>query len=231
EIKKPLAVVVDEKTPNLVSLLGGLQASGAKIIQVGESSREPNARTHQMMLADGVSVSIRTTEFVHPNGGSTFQADVQLPGGSANDERVVSAAVEAHNHSASEKTTTAASLPAPTMQSWKDNPYSQMSFPSEEYRLLALFRFWNVVNYYFPYKHLTDKPWETVLTDFIPRFLENKDQLEYEMTVSEMVARLQDTHGFVGPLKSLGAHLGTFAPPLSLRVAGGKLTVADLLDE
>src|SRR5262249_38479828 len=85
EIKKPLAVVVDEKTPNLVSLLGGLQASGAKIIQVGESSREPNARTHQMMLADGVSVSIRTTEFVHPNGGSTFQADVQLPGGSATD--------------------------------------------------------------------------------------------------------------------------------------------------
>jgi C-terminal processing protease CtpA/Prc len=51
------------------------------------------------------------------------------------------------------------------------------------------------------------------------------------MTVAEMVARLQDTHGFVGPLQSLDAHLGGFAPPLSLRMASGKLTVANLLDE
>lgn len=108
---------------------------------------------------------------------------------------------------------------------------NQMSFPSEEYRLLALFRFWNVINYFFPYKHLTDKPWGTVLTSFIPRFLENKNQLDYEVTVAEMVAQLQDTHGFVGPLKSLDEHLGGFAPPLSLRVASGKLTIVNLLDE
>jgi len=106
-----------------------------------------------------------------------------------------------------------------------------MSFPSEEYRLLALFRFWNVINYFFPYKHLTDKPWGTVLTNFIPRFLENKNQLDYEMTVAEMVAQLQDTHGFVGALRSLDAHLGGFAPPLFLRVASGKLTIENLLDE
>ncbi len=232
EIKKPLAILIDEKTPDLVSLLSGLQASGAKVIQVGNRSGEPSARTYQMRLADDVRVLVRTTEFVHPNGGSMFQPDVQIPGEPASDEQVVSTAIAALNQSANEKAaTTASSFPSPRMQSSKDNPHTQMSFPAEEYRLLALFRFWNIINYYFPYKHLTDKPWGTVLPEFIPRFLENKNQLEYEMTVAEMVSRLQDTHGFVGTLKSLDAHLGGFAPPLSLRVASGKLTVTNLLDE
>jgi C-terminal processing protease CtpA/Prc len=229
--RKPLAMVLDEKTPDLVPLLSGLQASGVKIIQVGKGSREASGRTHQVMLADGVKVRIRTTEFVHPNGGSIFEANEQLPRDSE-DERVISAALAAVTDSASEQAaTTAVSLSAPMMHSSKEATYPQMSFPSEEYRLLALFRFWNVINRFFPYKHLTDKPWDTVLTDFIPRFLENKNQLDYEMTIAEMVAHLQDTHGFVGPLKSLDAHLGEFAPPIALRVASGKLTIARLLDE
>ena len=228
--KKPLALIVDEDTPDLVPLLSGLQASGAKIIQVGKSSRESNALTHQILLSDGVKVRIRMTEFVHPRGGSQFQANVQIPIDSASDERVISTAIAALSGSESEQAATA-SLSAPMLQTSKDATYPQMSFPPEEYRLLALFRFWNVINYFFPYKDLMDTPWETMLTRFIPRFLENKNQLDYEMTIAEMVAQLQDTHGFVGPLRSLDEHLGGFAPPLSLRVAGGKLTVASLLDE
>ena len=229
--KKLLAAIVDEKTPNLISLLSGLQAAGAKIIQVGKSNETPSTRTHQMILTDGVNVRIRTTEFVHPNGSLVFRADVQLPGQAASDDTVIAAAFAAINHSASEKTTGAiAASPPPIMRNVLDNPYPQMAVPSEEYRLLALFRFWNVINYFFPYKHLTDKPWDTVLTDFIPRFSDNKTQLDYEMTVAEVVARLQDSHGSVR-LKSLDAYLGEFAPPLSLRVASGKLTIAHLLDE
>jgi C-terminal processing protease CtpA/Prc len=227
--KKPLAVIIDEKTPDLVPLLSGLQASGAMIIQVGNGRREASARTLQMLLADGVNVRIRLTEFVDPSGGSIFQPDMHVDSGS--DERVISAAIASLNKPASEEVTTTNSLPSPKLHGSKDAPYAQMSFPSEEHRLLALFRFWNVINYFFPYKHLTDKPWDTVLTDFIPRFLENNNQLDYEMTVAEMVARLQDTHGFVGALKQLDAHLGVFAPPLSLRMASGKLIVANLLDE
>ena len=230
EIRKPLAMVIDEKTPKLIPLLSGLQGWGARVIQVGARDSESSIKTDQMILGDGVTVRVRATEFVHPNGESTFQPDVQVPA-SASDERVVSTAIAALNVSANDKTATASpSSPPLTMKTSRDDPYASMTFPSEEYRLLALFRFWNIINYFYPYRELTDKPWNMVLTDFIPRFLENKNQLEYEMTVAEMVARLQDTHGFVGPLKSLDAQLGGFAPPLSLRVASGKLTVANLLD-
>jgi C-terminal processing protease CtpA/Prc len=185
-----------------------------------------------MMMDDGVIVRIRMTEFVHPNGGPVFEPDVQIPAASSSNEQVISRAIAALSNSSSERSATVnTALPAPVLQGSKDALYPQMSFPSEEYRLLALFRFWNVIHYFFPYKNLTDKPWDTVLTDFIPRFLENKTQLDYEMTVAEMAARLQDTHGFVATLKSLEEHLGFYAPPLKLLVAGGKLTVFELMDE
>jgi C-terminal processing protease CtpA/Prc len=105
-----------------------------------------------------------------------------------------------------------------------------MSFPTEEYRLLALFRFWNVIHYFYPYKRLTDKPWDTLLADFIPRFTENQSALDYQTTVAEMVARMQDTHGGISGLQALGERLGTFAPPLRLGSTGGQLTIVELLD-
>lgn len=227
--QKPLAVIIDERTPNLLPTLSGLQAAGAKIVQVGQSRSEAGARVQQIVLPDGVRARIRTTEFVHPNGSSIFQADAKVPG-EASDENVIAATITALTQPRSEKATATTAL-APTLRSAKDNPYPQMSFPTEEYRLLGLFRYWNVIHYFFPYKHLTDKPWSTVLTDFIPRFLENKTQLEYEMTVAEMTARLQDTHGFVRGLRTLDGHLGGFAPPVVLRVASGKLTIENVLNE
>lgn len=50
-----------------------------------------------------------------------------------------------------------------------------MEFPDKEYRLLALFRLWNVVNYFFPYKNLTGSNWNDVLPKYIPQFESDKD--------------------------------------------------------
>lgn len=229
--KKPLAVIIDEETPDLSMLLSGLQAAGAKIVQVGKGSTSPGVSSYLMMLADGVRVKMRMTEFVNAGGGSAFQPDAQMSADAANEEKVISAAITAINGPGGDKRE-AALIPSTGVvpRSMKDAPYSQMAFPSEEYRLLALFRFWNVINYFFPYKQLIDRPWDTVLTEFIPRFLENRTGLDYEMAVAEMVARIQDTHGFVGGFKSLDVHLGTSAPPLALRSVGGRLVVAGLLD-
>lgn len=235
QTRKPLAVLVDEKTPDLSALSSGLQAAGAKIVQVGKNNSSAAGRFHPIALPDGVRVRMRVTEFVQPGGGSVFQPDIQIPADGATDEKVISAAIAALNNPVDEKPAAAATpadtVRAPAMRGLKDAPSPQMSFPSEEYRLLALFRLWNVINYFFPYKHLIDTPWNTVLTDFIPRFLENKSALDYEMTVAEMVARIQDSHGFVGGFQSLDMHLGNSAPPIKLQSVGGKLVVAGLLDQ
>lgn len=228
--KKPLAVIIDEKTPDLIKLLSGLQAAGARIVQVGKAKDSPGVGLHAMMLPDGVRVKVRTTEFVHPSGGSTFQADAQVPN-DAGDEKVIAAAMAALDTPGGEPPAAAAVSAPLVVRSAKDAPYADLSFPAEEYRLLGLFRFWNVINYFAPYKNLTDKPWDAVLTDFIPRFLENKSALDYQTTVAEMVARLQDTHGFVQGLTALNQQLGLFAPPLGLGSVSGRLAIVDLLDE
>jgi hypothetical protein len=105
-----------------------------------------------------------------------------------------------------------------------------MTFPAEEYRLLALFRFWNIINYFYPYKRLMDQPWDSVLVDFIPRVLENKSPLDYETTIAELSTRVPDSHGVVNGLRNLNESLGTFAPPVRLASAGGKVAVTELID-
>lgn len=35
-----------------------------------------------------------------------------------------------------------------------ENPYQQMNYPDEGFRLLSLYRYWNMIQYYFPYKNL-----------------------------------------------------------------------------
>lgn len=42
--KKPMAVLIDEKTPNMLPTLSGLQTAGVKIVQVGKSSPGAGAR-------------------------------------------------------------------------------------------------------------------------------------------------------------------------------------------
>jgi hypothetical protein len=44
-----------------------------------------------------------------------------------------------------------------------------MLFPNVEYRYLALFKLWNIVHYFYPYKDLLEKPWDQVLVESMPR--------------------------------------------------------------
>ena len=67
------------------------------------------------------------------------------------DEKVISAAIAAPNSTTGEKKSgPAAPRQALVAQSLTDDPHPRMSFPTEEYRLLGLFRFWNVISYFFP---------------------------------------------------------------------------------
>ena len=78
-----------------------------------------------------------------------------------------------------------------------DRSYPEMAYPDREYRLLALFRFWNVIDRFFPYKELMDRTWDETLLEFIPRMDAAADALEYTLAVAELAARIQDSHGMI----------------------------------
>jgi len=63
-----------------------------------------------------------------------------------------------------------------------------------EYRLLALFRYWNIVYYFFPYKYLMDQSWDVTLLEFIPQFMNAFDLASYSKAVITLATRLNDGH-------------------------------------
>jgi C-terminal processing protease CtpA/Prc len=86
--------------------------------------------------------------------------------------------------------------------------------PDAGYRLLALFRYWNVIQYWFPYRDLIEGPWESVLSEFIPRLMEASTFEAYRTTMQALVTRIDDSHANVG-----------FAVPPSTNAAVGELPV------
>ena len=75
--------------------------------------------------------------------------------------------------------------------------YADLYLPSEPYRMLALFRYWNIINYYFPYLKLIDKKWDNVLVNYIPRFINITSDYEYFRKIQELCTQINDGHGMV----------------------------------
>ena len=75
-----------------------------------------------------------------------------------------------------------------------ENPYSNMLFPDAGFRLLALYRYWNIIRYFFPYKYVIGRDWNDVLREYIPVFLSAKNALEYELAVWRLISEINDTH-------------------------------------
>ncbi len=75
-----------------------------------------------------------------------------------------------------------------------ENPYTDMPYPDSGFRLLSLYRYWNMIEYFFPNKHLTNKKWNTILKEYIPKFINAKDELEYELTTLQVIGEINDTH-------------------------------------
>jgi carboxyl-terminal processing protease len=105
--------------------------------------------------------------------------------------------------------------------------YSEKFYPEVGLRLMGLFNWWNAIHYFFPYKHLTDVPWDSVLNIHIPMMLECSDSLEYMFAVRSMVSYINDSHGFLNnanPATPARSILG-YSPPIELAFIEGKLMV------
>src|SRR5262249_48760439 len=80
-------------------------------------------------------------------------------------------------------------------------------YPPVAYRLLAGFRVWSTIHYFFPYKHLMNDDWDAALDRTIPRLEAARDSIEYGLALSEMCAHIHDSHvGVSGPV--LDAYFG-----------------------
>lgn len=109
-----------------------------------------------------------------------------------------------------------------------ENAYADMPYPDAGYRLLALYRYWNMINYFFPSKYLTDKDWNTILKEYIPKFINAKNELEYEKVAIQIIGDIQDTHANLwGGNNKIEEWKGNYFAPVHLRFIESKLVVTD----
>lgn len=107
-----------------------------------------------------------------------------------------------------------------------EKAYAQFSYPDAGYRLLALYRYWNIIQYYFPYKNLIEEDWKGVLKAFIPKFVNAENEVAYKLATLELIARVHDTHANIwGRDDALRTYRGTNYVPLELAFVGNRPVV------
>lgn len=116
-----------------------------------------------------------------------------------------------------------------------EEAYSDMLYPNLSYRLLALFRYWNIVQYFYPYKDLIQKDWKNILEAFIPETVEDKDRSSYILTMLKLIGQIHDSHaniyGQTSVLRTLDQFFGVNVLPVQVTFINDKPVVTGFLDE
>lgn len=113
-----------------------------------------------------------------------------------------------------------------------EEDYKSMNYPDAGFRLLSLFRYWNIIQYYFPNKHLIEENWNNILPEFIPRFAGAANELEYKKAALALIGRIHDTHANIwGRDETLEKYKGLNSPPIGITFVEDKAVVTRYLDQ
>ena len=113
-----------------------------------------------------------------------------------------------------------------------EEAYAQPATPDAGLRLLALYRYWNMIEYFFPYRYAIGEDWQKVLPEFIPQFAAARTDEQYRLAALAIIARIHDTHANVyGSDKILAAYKGTRYAPVQVRFVEGQAVVTDYFHE
>jgi hypothetical protein len=95
--------------------------------------------------------------------------------------------------------------------------YAALKLPDAGYQLLALYRLWNIVEYWFPYRNVIGGTWDQQLTAFIPRIALASDSDAYKRELMAFIATIHDTHANLWSSLDARPPVGKCQVPVTLR--------------
>jgi C-terminal processing protease CtpA/Prc len=106
---------------------------------------------------------------------------------------------------------------------------------SSKYRLLALFKYWNVIYYFFPHKYLMDKSWDTILSESIFPFINVDDKRSCQIAFLKLAASLNDSHAYMSIAadmysKERAEIIEKVEGKTLVKIDGGGLNKGDIVD-
>jgi hypothetical protein len=106
--------------------------------------------------------------------------------------------------------------------------YGGVTFPDSGFQLLALFRWWNIMQYWSPYRNDAGQNWPVVLNEFIPKLALAKDRTAYQLAMLELVAKANDTHANLWSSLDVRPPVGRCALPVDVRFIEGQAVVSGI---
>lgn len=110
-----------------------------------------------------------------------------------------------------------------------ENRYLKIKSNDDGYRLLSLFRYWNIIQYYFPYKNLIKENWNEVLKNFIPLFINARSEIDYRLTILQLIDIVRDSHAnILGYDSVLNEYLGNNIIPCKITFVENKAVITEV---
>jgi C-terminal processing protease CtpA/Prc len=109
--------------------------------------------------------------------------------------------------------------------------YRRPALPDAGYRLLAVYRLWNIVEYWYPYRDVIGEDWTGVLREFIPLAMAKEDSTAYRLMMLRMITRLHDGHANLWSDLDVRPPRGKGQLPVNARFIGGQAVVVGYSDD
>lgn len=102
-------------------------------------------------------------------------------------------------------------------------------YPSVELRLLALARYWNAINYFFPHKQQIRVDWNAVLDKYVLELISCKDEFEFHLLLLRLACLIEDGHGSVHSY-TLDKYYGFYQLPCEVSFIDNQLFITKILE-
>ena len=108
--------------------------------------------------------------------------------------------------------------------------YIDFDWQDENLRILSLFRYWNMIEYFFPAKYQTDMTWEDVLNKMIPQFLYPKSETDFHLAMVELATSIDDSHVRLDTQKT-HLYFGHYYLPVAFKLINDKAVVTKFYND
>ena len=107
-----------------------------------------------------------------------------------------------------------------------------MKYDDSGMRLLSLFRYWNIIEYFDGNKNVIGENWDDVLLKKIPELATGKDHKSYSLSMANLTTHIHDTHTeLVDKFRVMEDYLGAYIPSFTAVNIGNKWVVEKTLPE
>jgi C-terminal processing protease CtpA/Prc len=108
--------------------------------------------------------------------------------------------------------------------------YPDFKWTDKNLRLLAFFRYWNYIEYFFPYKYQMDQKWDKTLIEFLPRITAPESEKDFVLAMREISIKINDTHASTNT-PQLFDYFGDKFIPFDVKIIDEKAVVISLKND